>query len=482
MYDAQLVEETVLRLVRTAVTTLPLDVVAALHKALEEETTEVAKVQLRTILENIKLSESEGLPMCQDTGVPIFFVAGPNEPSVEEGIIQGVSRATREVPLRPNVVDPIGRQNRGDNLGTDMPNIHFERSKGNFLEITYLPKGAGSENMSVLRMLNPSQGVEGIRDAVLDAVVKAEGKPCPPTIVGIGIGGTSDHALLLAKRALLRPLDVPNPDPMLAGLEKDLYEMLNRTGIGPMGLGGRTTVLGVRIEKAACPHRLLTSGDQSAMLGRTPLHGPHISRWQGQIPHGGIPVMLRTPISESDVRDLQLGEEVRLSGTAFTARDEAHLRALEMAHKGEDLPFKLEEMMVFHCGPIMEKQGEGWRLVAAGPTTSARMNDMEPEFIRRFRPRAIIGKGGMSRPTAEAMKEIGCVYLAFTGGAAVVAAKGITSVKGVHWYDLGMPEAVWEMEMNGFGPVIVAMDANGNSIYDQVAKDVSANLRTMRGH
>ncbi|OPY33843.1 MAG: fumarate hydratase [Methanomassiliicoccales archaeon PtaU1.Bin124] len=252
MYDIQLVEETVLRLIRTAVTTLPADVVGELERSLDIEDTEVAKVQLRTILENIELAERKRLPMCQDTGVPIFFVSGPNLASIEEGIALGVSKATKEVPLRPNVVDPITRHNRGNNLGEEMPSIHFERAKGDFLEITYLPKGAGSENMSVLRMLNPSQGVDGIRDAVLDAVVKAEGKPCPPTIVGIGIGGASDQALLLAKKALLRPLDVPNKDKHLAAMENELKETLNRTGVGPMGLGGRTTVLGVRIEKASC--------------------------------------------------------------------------------------------------------------------------------------------------------------------------------------------------------------------------------------
>lgn len=252
MYDPRLIEETVIRMVRTAVTTLPMDVVGALQRAYDSETSDVAKVQLRTILDNIKLAEEKGLPMCQDTGVPVFFVSGPNDASVEEGISSGVARATIEVPLRPNVVDPMTRANRGNNLGTDMPSIHFERAKGDFLELTYLPKGAGSENMSVLRMLNPSQGMKGVRNAILDAVVAAEGKPCPPTIVGVGLGGTSDQALLLAKKALLRSLDRPNEDPELNALEEELKDILNRTGVGPMGLGGRSTVLGVRIEKAAC--------------------------------------------------------------------------------------------------------------------------------------------------------------------------------------------------------------------------------------
>lgn len=192
-------------------------------------------------------------------------------------------------------------------------------------------------------------------------------------------------------------------------------------------------------------------------------------------------IQLSTPLSEMDVRTLSLGEEVCLSGLAFTARDEAHLRALEMAHEGVELPFVLKDMAVFHCGPIVEKDGDGWRLIAAGPTTSARMNEMEPEFIRRFRPRAIIGKGGMSGPTLEAMRECGCVYLAFTGGAAVIAAKGVKSINNVHWLDLGMPEAVWEFEMAGFGPTIVAMDANGHSLYANVAVDVEKNVGQLKG-
>lgn len=252
MYDARLIEETVIRMVRTAVTTLPMDVVGALQRAYDKETSEVAKVQLRTILDNIQLAEEKGLPMCQDTGVPVFFVSGPNDATVEEGISAGVARATVEVPLRPNVVDPLSRTNRGNNLGDGMPSIHFERAKGDFLELTYLPKGAGSENMSALRMLNPSQGAKGVRNAILDAVVSAEGRPCPPTIVGVGLGGTSDQALLLAKKALLRPLDRPNDDPELNAIEEEMQDLLNRTGVGPMGLGGRSTVLGVRIEKAAC--------------------------------------------------------------------------------------------------------------------------------------------------------------------------------------------------------------------------------------
>jgi fumarate hydratase subunit beta len=186
--------------------------------------------------------------------------------------------------------------------------------------------------------------------------------------------------------------------------------------------------------------------------------------------------LLQTPLTDEVVRSLRAGDEVTLSGPVLTARDEAHIRALEMHERGEPLPFDLGGTAVYHCGPIMAQDGEGWKLVAAGPTTSSRMNAIEPAFIRAFGIKAIIGKGGMSLPTVEAMKECGCVYLAFTGGAAVVASLGIKRVQGVDWLDLGMPEAVWHMEADGFGPLIVAIDAHGHSLYDDIDKKVSENV------
>ena len=189
---------------------------------------------------------------------------------------------------------------------------------------------------------------------------------------------------------------------------------------------------------------------------------------------------LRTPLSEEAVRSLRAGDQVTLSGPVLTARDEAHMRALETNERGEPLPFDLGGMAVYHCGPIMAKDGEGWKLVAAGPTTSSRMNSIEPEFIRTFGVRAIIGKGGMSDPTVKAMKECGCVYLAFTGGAAIIGALGIKSVPRVDWPELGMPEAVWHLEADGFGPLIVAIDAHGRSLYDDVDKMVMEKVRQIK--
>ncbi len=184
---------------------------------------------------------------------------------------------------------------------------------------------------------------------------------------------------------------------------------------------------------------------------------------------------LRAPLSESEARSLRLGEEVVIDGRVHIGRDEMHMRALEMLDRGEPVPFDLRDGVLFHCGPIARKDGE-WTILAAGPTTSARMNSLEPRFVRELGVRAIIGKGGMSRPTLDAMREQGCVYLAFTGGAAVLAADRIRRVERVEWLDLGMPEALWVVEADGLGPLVVAMDAHGGSLYEQVDRRAEENL------
>ncbi len=180
---------------------------------------------------------------------------------------------------------------------------------------------------------------------------------------------------------------------------------------------------------------------------------------------------ISSPLSEAEARSLKAGDVVSLSGELLTARDEAHLRILEFLERGRELPFRLEGMAIYHCGPIMRRDGQ-WRVVAAGPTTSARMDRLAPEVIRRCRPRLMIGKGGMSPEVLEAMKEVGCAYLAFPGGAAVLAAEALPEVLEVHWEDLGMPEAVWRIRAKDFGPLVVAMDSRGRSLFKEVEDEV----------
>lgn len=184
---------------------------------------------------------------------------------------------------------------------------------------------------------------------------------------------------------------------------------------------------------------------------------------------------LMTPISEEDVRRLKIKDVIYLTGTMFTARDGAHRRAVELIRKGEKLPISLEGLVLYHCGPILKKVNEEWTVVAAGPTTSTRMEPFQDEFITNLGVRVVVGKGGMGQKTTEAMKRFGAVYCAFTGGTAVLAAQSIIKVMGVEWLDLGMPEAVWIFEVKDFGPLIVAIDAQGNNLYHDVGKKIEVN-------
>jgi fumarate hydratase subunit beta len=177
---------------------------------------------------------------------------------------------------------------------------------------------------------------------------------------------------------------------------------------------------------------------------------------------------LRTPLSEEDVRNLAVNDTLYLTGTIVTARDAAHKRALDFQSEGKKLPVNLEGLAVFHCGPIAKKEDNEWKIVAAGPTTSSRMDLFEDEFIKNFKVRVVVGKGGMGKKTVDAMKRYGAVYGAFTGGAAVLAAKAIKQVKGVEWSDLGMPEAMWILEVEDFGPLTVAIDAHGNNLFETI--------------
>jgi len=209
-------------------------------------------LNIKSILKNLELAQENNVPMCQDTGLPIIFVKLGNVEveNLEQGIIDGVKLATENVPLRTNVVDPLTRQNTGNNIGKGIPQINVELTNEPILELTVFPKGFGSENNNKLAMLLPGEGIDGIKKFFKKTIISAGGKPCPPTVIGVGIGGSSDMVMKLAKKALLRPIDEKNPDQRLADLEDELLSIANDTGIGPMGLGGNTTVLGVNVELA----------------------------------------------------------------------------------------------------------------------------------------------------------------------------------------------------------------------------------------
>ena len=237
---------------RDGVIELPSDVTKKIEEAYENETSDVAKMQLAAILKNIKLAHDGCSPLCQDTGIQIFFIkAGYDFPylsKIRKAIPKAIEKATMEVPLRPNTVDPFTGENPKNNLGHNMPAVTIELVEGDNAEVYIFPKGGGSENMSALWMLTPAEGFKGMKRNILNHVQSAAGKPCPPIILGIGIGGGADIALKLGKKALLRPLGSTNPNPELAKMEAELLEDINRLGIGPMGLGGATTALAVHIE------------------------------------------------------------------------------------------------------------------------------------------------------------------------------------------------------------------------------------------
>ncbi|MHA1166401.1 MAG: fumarate hydratase [Candidatus Hodarchaeales archaeon] len=255
-FDNAIIEETVVKLLKFAATKLPKDAAAILKKIQAAEPNTTAKANLSTIVENFTLAAETSKPMCQDTGIPIFYInIGEDFPrikGIEDSIRKATIQATQEIPLRPNAVNPFAGGNTGDNTGKYVPFINYDFLPGvDYLEITAFPKGGGSENMSALAMLKPGQGIKGVKQFVMETVIKAGGQPCNPVIVGIGIGGGADIAMKIAKKQLLRPIGDRHPDPVIAKLEEDLLKAINMTGIGSMGLGGEmSTAIDVKIDYA----------------------------------------------------------------------------------------------------------------------------------------------------------------------------------------------------------------------------------------
>ncbi len=251
--DFEDIKSGIIELIKKAETELPNDVINALENALEIEQG-IAKTQIEAILKNIDLAKKTKRPMCQDTGIQTFFVkVGIDFPEINKLknlITDAVKKATMVIPLRPNTVDPFTGENHKDNTGDQIPYITWDFIDGSDVYITAFPKGGGSENMSKLGMLKPGFGIEGVKNFIVDEMIKAAGNPCPPTVVGVGIGGGADLSLKLGKKALLRPVGERHKDKVIAKIEEELIKRINDSGIGPMGLGGKTTVLDVHIEKA----------------------------------------------------------------------------------------------------------------------------------------------------------------------------------------------------------------------------------------
>jgi fumarate hydratase subunit alpha len=249
-----IIKNIAVKLLTDAAIQTPSEIKNALIRSMDQETNIIAKKQLESILINIDLAKKTGTPMCQDTGLVIFYLKAGNRFPILDRIPQiledATKKATSEIPLRPNAVDPFTRKNSGDNTGKCIPWIDWEIVDGDSLELTVALKGFGSENMCKLKMLTPGNGIKGLKRFVTNTVIEAGAKPCPPTILGVGVGGGVDSVMKLARKASLRSINKHHKKNEIAKLEKELLKLVNQTGIGPMGLGGKTTALGVNIEYA----------------------------------------------------------------------------------------------------------------------------------------------------------------------------------------------------------------------------------------
>ncbi|HKW98024.1 MAG TPA: FumA C-terminus/TtdB family hydratase beta subunit [Bryobacteraceae bacterium] len=483
-----------LELITQTSTNLPPDVRAAMSIAGANETAGTQSSQaLNIILGNIDMAFDDEGPICQDTGMPTFFVhtpVGVNQIKIRQAIQEAVAEATRRGKLRPNSVDSITGKNSGNNLGEETPVIHFEQWEQDEIEVKLLLKGGGCENKNIQYSLpcdldhlgRADRSLEGVRKCILHAVWQAQGQGCSPGALGVCIGSDRAHGYALAKQQLFRTLDDVNPNAQLAKLEAEIMDEANRLGVGAMGFGGKVSLIGCKITAAnRLPASFFVSvaydcwafrrlgvrldavnGAISQWLYRDPDRAvERMTRGEG-FPLSGREVILTPPLTEAAVRALKVGDVVLLRGEVFTGRDNVHAYLMKNAP-----PVDLRGGVIYHCGPVMLKQGEEWKVKAAGPTTSSREEPYQADIIRKYGVRAIVGKGGMGAKTLAGLKESGAVYLNAIGGAAQYYARTVEKVLDVHLMEFGIPEAMWHLKVNDFA-AIVTMDAHGNSLHADV--------------
>jgi fumarate hydratase class I len=491
------------RLVVETSTNLPPDVRRAMARALEQEDpTGRAGQALQVIAANIDMAGSCEGPICQDTGWPTFEVttpAGTDQIAFEEAIRRAIAEATRRGKLRSNSVDSLSGANSGDNLGPGTPTVHFHQwRRPDEIEARLLLKGGGCENKNIQYSLpaeiphlgRADRNLDGVRKCVLHAVWQAQGQGCSAGAIGVCIGGDRTGGYEHAKRQLFRSLDDVNPDPRLRELEEYVLRASNALGIGTMGFGGGVTLIGCKIGALnRLPASFFVSvaydcwafrrlgvvldartGAIRRWLYRDETPPPAMAAAEG-FPRTGKEIALRPPLAEGQVRGLRVGDVVLISGMIYTGRDAAHHFLLQ-----HPSPVDLRGQILYHCGPVVLKEGDGWRIAAAGPTTSIREEPYEAEVIARNGLRAVMGKGGMGPKTLEALQRHGAVYLNAIGGAAQYYARCIERVEGVDLLDLGTPEAMWHLRVREF-PAIVTMDAAGNSLHAAVQDSSAAVLK-----
>ena len=504
----QFFRDSMLELIIQTSTNLPPDVRAAMANALKKEDPSTQAGQALAIIgQSIDMSFDDEGPICQDTGFPTFEIktpVGANQIEMKKRILDAVVEATRRGKLRPNSVDSVTGKNSGNNLGPGTPAVHFEQWENPDIEVRLILKGGGCENKNIQYSLpcalehlgRADRDLEGVRKCLLHAVWQAQGQGCGPGALGVSIGSDRAEGYHLAKLELFRPLDDVNPDPVLAKLEKDVMEESNKLGVGTMGFGGKVSLIGCKITAAnRLPPSFFVSVAYDCWAFRRlgvllDSESGAIKKWLYRDPSRpverliregkgfkltGREVRLEAPLSEETVRALKVGDVVLINGPLITGRDAVHHYLMH-----HDSPCDLRGAILYHCGPVMMKEGkppnERWRVTAAGPTTSIREEPYQADVIRRFGVRAIIGKGGMGKKTLAALKEFGAVYLHAIGGAAQFYARCLPKVTGVYLLEeLGVPEAMWNFVARDM-VAIVTMDAHGNSLHEEVLTTTGAEL------
>ena len=469
----------------------PKDFVDGMKEAYDKEQNQAAKDAIAQILINSRMSAMGHRPICQDTGIVTVFVKigmgvrFEGEMTLEDMINEGVRRAYQnpDNPLRASIVaDPAGaRKNTFDNTPAV---IHTQMVAGDKLDITVAAKGGGSENKAKFAMLNPS---DSIVDWVLETVPKMGAGWCPPGMLGLGIGGTAEKAMVLAKESLMDPVDIHElkargPKNTVEELRLELYEKVNQLGIGAQGLGGLTTVLDIKIHDypthaASKPVAMIPNCAATRHLhftldgsGAANIVPPSLEDWPEiawEVGENVRRVNLDT-LTRDEMQDWQSGETLLISGTILTGRDAAHKRIAAMLDSGEGLPngVDLTNKFIYYVGPV---DAVGDEVVGpAGPTTATRMDKFTDMMLEQTGLMGMIGKAERGQATCESIAKHKATYLMAVGGAAYLVSKAIKEARVVAFEDLGM-EAIYEFKVEDM-PVTVAVDSRGDSVHQSGPK------------
>ncbi len=484
---------------------------------LEREEEETSRSVMASIIENILYGADGAHCLCQDTGYPTFHVyLNPSvsiEGDINAALVESTKKATERVPLRKNVIEPFSYKNSGNNTGWGVPIIryHYSSCPGP-MKIRAELKGFGGEIKSSFDWIfSSARSMENaVLAYILNSVLLSKGEACLPSFLGIGVGGYAADAVMNAKDAVFRELTHKAPgnssqmyDESIDQFEKRIFRCVNQLGLGPMGIGGNTTTLGAYVERRgthtavtsiAVEHQCWASRASEALIfeNKVDYLTPHLEAEDvpelkekiGKIlsgsRNGGNIYEFTTPVRLEDFRKLKVGDIVYLNGKICTSRDGAHRRMVEHVKAGskKEIPEEiLNSKVIYHCGPVISKEGLNWCVNAAGPTTSSRFTDDAAFLVENGIFNLAIGKGAMGKKMLNALKGRG-VYLNATGGCAITYQKKITKAD-VKWLDLGYPEAVWVFDVGHFGPLVVNIDSKGNSLTENVMDEVYENARNI---